>query len=116
MAGRSLPQPDLLIRRLRVGGAGLPVAVAYVPKGPLLEWTDPALVEAVLGSLEHEARRSGAIFVKIDPDVASDTPLGRAVVATLRRRGWRSSAEQIQFRNTVTSDLTPDEESPAGRA
>ncbi len=31
-------------------------------------------------------------------------------MAALRRRGWRPSAEQIQYRNTVISDLTPDEE------
>ena len=28
----------------------------------------------------------------------------------LVRRGWRASAEQIQFRNTMITDLTPDEE------
>ena len=27
-----------------------------------------------------------------------------------QRRGWRPSAEQIQYRNTVVSDLTPDED------
>ena len=68
-SSRSLPRP-LLIRRLN---RRLPVAVAYVPKGPILDWSDAALVEAVLGRIEAEARRAGAIFVKIDPDVRADT-------------------------------------------
>ena len=97
----------LLTRRL---AAGLPIAVGYIPKGPILDWTDAALVEAVLGRIEAEARRAGAIFVKIDPDVRGDTPTGEAVIAALTRRGWRLSAENIQYRNTVVSDLTPSED------
>jgi peptidoglycan pentaglycine glycine transferase (the first glycine) len=97
----------ILVRRLY---ARLPVAVGYVPKGPVLDWMDAALVEAVLEGIEAEARRAGAIFVKIDPDVRADTPVGEAVVAALTRRGWRPSAENIQYRNTVISDLTPSED------
>ena len=97
----------LLIRRLH---ARLPISVAYVPKGPILDWSDAALVEAVLDRIEAEARRAGAIFVKIDPDVHADTAAGEAVIAALARRGWRPSGEQIQYRNTVVSDLTPSED------
>jgi peptidoglycan pentaglycine glycine transferase (the first glycine) len=97
----------LLIRRL---ATRLPVAVAYVPKGPLLDWSDAGMAEVVLDRLEREARKAGAIFVKIDPDVRADTPAGVAVVATLARRGWRLSGEQIQYRNTVVSDLAPGED------
>ena len=61
------------------------------------------LAEAVLGRIEAEARRAGAIFVKIDPDVRADTPAGEAVIAALTRRGWRPSAEHIQYRNTVSA-------------
>ncbi|MCX7707394.1 MAG: peptidoglycan bridge formation glycyltransferase FemA/FemB family protein [Anaerolineae bacterium] len=97
----------ILIRRL---APRLPLAVAYVPKGPLLDWADEALAEAVLSRLEAEARRAGALFVKIDPDLRSDTVEGQQIMALLARRGWRASAEQIQFRNTMISDLTRDED------
>jgi len=97
----------LLVRRLI---PRLPIAVGYVSKGPLLDWSDASLVEAVLGRLEAEARRANAIFVKIDPDVRADTPVGEAVTAALTRCGWRLSGEQIQYRNTVISDLTPSED------
>lgn len=88
----------------------LPLSVMYVPKGPTLDFDDVALLARVLAELEALARRHRAIFVKIDPDVEADTPQGEAVVAALRRRGWRASAEQIQFRNTLMLDLTADEE------
>jgi len=97
----------MLVRRL---AGRLPIAVAYVPKGPLLDWADLGLAEHVLRHIEAAARRAHAIFVKIDPDVRADADIGQQVCALLRRRGWRPSAEQIQYRNTLISDLTADEE------
>jgi lipid II:glycine glycyltransferase (peptidoglycan interpeptide bridge formation enzyme) len=74
-----------------------------------------------LNDLQSFAKKQGAIFLKIDPDVALGTgipdgeneasdPSGQAVRSELMRRGWRESADQIQFRNTVLLDLTPSEE------
>jgi lipid II:glycine glycyltransferase (peptidoglycan interpeptide bridge formation enzyme) len=85
--------------------------VMYVPKGPALDYGDVALLEQVLAHLEARARREGALFIKIDPDVRADLDQGEAVAALLRRRGWRSSQEQIQFRSTMWVDLSlsPDE-------
>ena len=88
----------------------LPLSVMYVPKGPALDFDDVALLDRVLAELETLARRRRAVFIKIDPDVKADTPQGGAVVATLRRRGWRASAEQIQFRNTMALDLASSED------
>jgi len=96
----------MLVRRL---SRALPLAVAYVPKGPLLDWSDEALRLRVIRDLEREARRSGCLFVKIDPDIPLDSPEGTAVVELLRQRGWVFSGEQIQYRNTMISDLTPGE-------
>ncbi len=62
----------------------------------------------MLARIEAEARAAGAFFIKIDPDVRDDTAEGAAVKALLARRGWRPSAEQIQFRNTMVSQLAGD--------
>ncbi len=70
----------MLLRRI----SRLPWGVAYVPKGPLLDWTDPAAVEQVISGIEAQARRSRAIFVKIDPDVSPDEPAGQALIALLK--------------------------------
>lgn len=98
-----------------------PLAVQYVPKGPLLDYADPALLDRVLADLQAISRRALAIQIKIDPDVVmargepgtpDDQPdaNGAAVMAALRRRGWRASAEQVQFRNTILIDLRQGEE------
>ncbi len=105
---------SLLVRRVPPALQGrlsrFPLAVAYVPRGPVLNYADTSLLDAVLARLEDEARRAGAIFVKIDPDVRADSEVGAMAQVVLRRRGWRPSAEQIQFRNTMVLDLTQGED------
>jgi len=96
----------------------LPFSILYAPKGPLLDYNDPALRRVALAQLEQIARREKAIFVKIDPDVALSwglederrSPIGAKFVSELKERGWRFSSDQVQFRNTVELDLTRPEE------
>jgi lipid II:glycine glycyltransferase (peptidoglycan interpeptide bridge formation enzyme) len=95
---------SVLTRRLRF----LPLRVMYVPKGPLLDYANGALLDAVLGRLEAIARRRRALFVKIDPDVEPATSEGEKALACLRRRAWCRSEEEIQYRNTVLIDLRPN--------
>lgn len=112
----------------KVAGAALiltrrlgPLAVMYVPKGPMLDYSDPLLLKLVLDQLERLARRRGAIWLKIDPDVVIGTGVpgtpdeqpdrvGEQVTNTLKGRGWRFSDSQVQFRNTIVVDLTHSEE------
>ncbi len=106
----------ILERSLAFGKLQTPVKVAYVPRGPVMDWSEADRVDEVLADLEAEARRSRAIFIKIDPEVllgrgipgeaeAYEHPLGAKVIAALKRRKWRFSPDQIQFRNTVWIDL-----------
>ena len=90
--------------------AGVPLRMAYVTKGPLLDWDNLDLVDITLDAIEHEARLLKCIYVKIDPDVRADTTTGHLVLHALQRRGWRYSADQVQFKNTGCSDLTVGEE------
>jgi lipid II:glycine glycyltransferase (peptidoglycan interpeptide bridge formation enzyme) len=111
--GRPLAAAQILRRRLPYA----PLSVSYVPKGPALDYSDASLLASVLSTLEGYARRWRSIFLKIDPDVRlgvgpDEAPLqaeAGAVLQTLAARGWRPSAEQIQFKNTVLVDLTADE-------
>jgi len=88
----------------------LPLRVAYAPKGPVADWTDRTAVDAVLAAVESRAFARGCIFLKIDPDVREDLAEGVVLSAKLKRRGWRPSAEQIQFKNTGTTDLGLDDD------
>jgi lipid II:glycine glycyltransferase (peptidoglycan interpeptide bridge formation enzyme) len=97
------------------------MSILYTPKGPLMDWSDELLRKRVLDDLQSFAKRQGAIFLKVDPDVVLGTGIpgtgreieddtGQAVMSELKRGGWRFSSDQIQFRNTVMIDLSPSEE------
>jgi len=88
----------------------LPLRVGYVPKGPVVDWTNPDHVERVLDRIEAYAKARNCIFVKVDPDVNEEAAHGRTLAHTLFRRDWRFSPEQIQFKNTAYSDLTLGED------
>ncbi|MCB0120221.1 MAG: peptidoglycan bridge formation glycyltransferase FemA/FemB family protein, partial [Anaerolineales bacterium] len=96
-------------------------SIFYAPKGPLMDWKDDSLRKRVLDDLQSFAKKQGAIFLKLDPDVVlgRGVPVsvgevtensGQAVRSDLRRRGWVESSDQIQFRNTVMVDLSASEE------
>jgi lipid II:glycine glycyltransferase (peptidoglycan interpeptide bridge formation enzyme) len=98
-----------------------PLKVMYISKGPALAYEDPSLIAEVLDDLQTLARKQAAIWLKIDPDVIAATgvpgepddisnPTGQRFIKTLTERGWRFSPDQVQFRNTITLDLTLSED------
>ncbi|MFZ1042996.1 MAG: peptidoglycan bridge formation glycyltransferase FemA/FemB family protein [Anaerolineales bacterium] len=95
--------------------------VLYIPKGPLLNWSKESLRNRVLDDLQSFAKKQGAIFLKIDPDVLLGTGIpesedsredngGQIVTSELKRRSWRFSSDQIQFKNTVQINLSASED------
>jgi lipid II:glycine glycyltransferase (peptidoglycan interpeptide bridge formation enzyme) len=75
----------------------------------------------VLDDLQTFAKRQGAIFLKMDPDIVlgrgvpdgADDMIdknGQTMMSELKRRGWGYSSDQIQFKNTVLVDLSPTED------
>lgn len=112
--GQPVAAAQILQRRL----PRTSLSVTYVPKGPALDYADIPLWGDVSSVLEEQAKRQNTLFVKIDPDVwmaygtedSPPLPHAKAVLDTLSERGWRQSAEQIQFKNSVVIDLKPDED------
>lgn len=113
--GRTVALASIGIRK-----AG-PLTVMYAPKGPLFDPTESGLAAELVEALEALARQHRAVALKIDPDIPlatgapdepddSPNPAGVAWQAVLEKRGWRYSDEQIQFKNTIVIDLTPDED------
>lgn len=99
-----------MVQVLRRSAGRLPLCVLYCPKGPTAD--SPAAYTEALAWLEQLARRERAIWVKSDGDVhAGGTVTLDEARQTLRARGWRLSPDQVQFRNTVHTDLrhTDDE-------
>jgi len=111
----------ILKKTIPLGGMSARLSILYAPKGPLLDWMNEPLRNCVLNDLQSLAKKEGAIFLKMDPDVVLGTGIpsseedvidhaGQAVMSGLTQRGWRYSSDQIQFKNTVLIDLSPSEE------
>jgi lipid II:glycine glycyltransferase (peptidoglycan interpeptide bridge formation enzyme) len=111
----------ILKRTIPMGGISARLSILYVPKGPLLDWTDEALRKRILNDLQAFAKKEGAIFLKMDPDVVLGTGVpareddlvdrgGQVTVSELQKKGWKYSSDQIQFKNTVLIDLNSSEE------
>ncbi|MBI5294003.1 MAG: peptidoglycan bridge formation glycyltransferase FemA/FemB family protein [Chloroflexi bacterium] len=111
-----------IIRR----GFAARLSILYAPKGPLMDWGNESLRRRVLDDLQAFAKKQGAIFLKLDPDVVLGTGIpnsdgdsihngGQAVMSELKGRGWGFSADQIQFRNSVLIDLHPTEDEMLAR-
>jgi lipid II:glycine glycyltransferase (peptidoglycan interpeptide bridge formation enzyme) len=111
----------VLKRQIIRNGFAARLSILYCPKGPLLDWANESLRSRVLNDLQSLAKRQGAIFLKMDPDVVLGTGVpggeadvvddgGQVVMNALKRRGWRYASDQIQFKNTFLIDLNPSEE------
>ncbi len=105
----------MVLKRSVPGGLSL----MYVPRGPLVDWENAGWRQRVMQDLQQFARASGAMFIKIDPELITGygipaeeeaPPPGEQVLAELRAAGWRDSNAQVQFRNTVWLDLSGTEE------
>ncbi|HXK42773.1 MAG TPA: peptidoglycan bridge formation glycyltransferase FemA/FemB family protein [Anaerolineae bacterium] len=80
--------------------------LAYVPRGPVVEWSAAALVRELVPAMERAARRKRALALWLEPELPDD-PANRALLASL---GYRPAARTIQPRQTIVVDLAGDEE------
>lgn len=110
----------VLTRSLRFPGLPIDLSMAYVPKGPMLDWSNVSYRKVLLKRLSQWARDQGAFLLKIDPDISlgmglpgqanyQESILGETIVGELKVAGWHYSSEQVQFPNTVLLDLSPGE-------
>ncbi len=80
--------------------------LAYVPRGPVVDWGDPQAVAAVLDAVGAAVRQRRAWACWLEPEV-SRAP---GVVETLQAQGYRESARTVQPRSTILVDLTASED------
>jgi lipid II:glycine glycyltransferase (peptidoglycan interpeptide bridge formation enzyme) len=93
---------QILYRRLPALGQ-----LAYVPHGPLFDWTDRGASASLLKPLEERARSHGAVALTVEPNLP-DEPRYREALTTL---GFSPSPlGSVQPRRTILVDLTEDEE------
>jgi len=80
-------------------------SLAYVPRGPVVDWDAEALLRRLFGALDDRCRQSRAMCLKLEPDLP-DEPRWRDL---LRSHGFRPSPHLVQPPRSLVVDLTPDE-------
>ena len=100
--GESLAASQILKRTLPKLG----INILYAPRGPAVDYSDPAKFNRALAFLERFAAQQKAIFIKIDPALECDS----SSTNVLREREWHISSDQIQYRNTLSLDLQKSED------
>ncbi len=84
----------------------IPLTVAYVPKGPMVDLADTAIANQLFAAIHQVARRRRAIFLKIEPNLLDDAGAN----ALLRQHGFQPSSSTNQPRCTIIIDLTQSEQ------
>jgi len=104
----ALTDGDAIVAGAQVLYRSLPfgLTLAYVPKGPLVDWDDKTAVRALLAALRQGARQRRAFCLKLEPDLLDDP----AQAARLVRHGLRSSPQTVQPRSTILIDLDREED------
>ncbi len=87
------------------------LSLAYVPRGPLVDWEDREQLAALLARLDAVCRARGAFCLKLEPDL----PDGAACAQALRQLGFRPSAQTVQPRRTLIVDLAGAQAEVLGR-
>ncbi|NIO70852.1 MAG: peptidoglycan bridge formation glycyltransferase FemA/FemB family protein [Anaerolineae bacterium] len=100
--GRLVAGAQVLFRSLPLSFPYL--SIAYVPKGPILDFDNQEISEALFSAIHRLARQKRAILLKIEPEL----PHSPAVVRQLQACGLRPSQQTIQPRSTLHIDLRAD--------
>jgi peptidoglycan pentaglycine glycine transferase (the first glycine) len=126
--GNGKPVAAAMVLRYPIPVRGLEkrICILNIWRGPLLDWDDAALRQRVLDDLRTLAKRQGAIYIKIDPDVSQGMGVpgsegavecieGQSVCSDLKQLGWQYSKEQVDMCNTILIDLTASEDEMLAR-
>ncbi|HZU12216.1 MAG TPA: peptidoglycan bridge formation glycyltransferase FemA/FemB family protein [Chloroflexota bacterium] len=97
---------QVLVRWLPYGVGRL----AYVPRGPVLDYADDDLTVAVLSALRDLAAETRVIAVKLEPDVVEPSPLPERLAGL-----GLVPAPPVQMRSSIWVDLTASEEEMLAR-
>jgi peptidoglycan pentaglycine glycine transferase (the first glycine) len=93
---------SVLFRRLLLGLATL----AYIPKGPLVDWDNAPHISALLNGLDKLCQRRRVFALRIEPDIED---MQEAREASKMQEAGRST-RPVQPRGTILIDLTKTED------
>ncbi len=79
--------------------------LAYIPKGPVLDWSNEPLCDAFFVQLRWCLRMNGAIMLRLEPNQEVD----RDVILNRLTQQKMHTAQAVQPLRTIMLDITPDE-------
>jgi peptidoglycan pentaglycine glycine transferase (the first glycine) len=88
--------------------------LAYIPRGPVLDWSHEESCSAFWTALHRLLRRRGALALRLEPPLLAGTELGERVAHRLLSSGFRP-VRTIQPLRTIIVDLDADEETLLAR-
>lgn len=99
---------QILFRRLPLG-----LTLAYVPRGPVVEWTNNEQCRTLFAFIHAEAKKRRAILLKVEPnlwspDFSLDSSRTETAANFLKTSGF-IPADTIQPRTSLVIDLNGDE-------
>ena len=95
--GQILAGAQLLLKPL----PSLPLMIAYIPKGPVVDLTDESLTLKMFAAIHQVARSHRAVFLKIEPHLLDDD----GAHSLLKRHGFAPTVHTNQPRSTIVIDL-----------
>jgi peptidoglycan pentaglycine glycine transferase (the first glycine) len=105
---RLLAGAQVLYRHLPLG-----FQIAYVPKGPVVDWAEAPLCRALFDALHRRCRSQRAALLKVEPDLyLRDVSDGRtgATPSAWASYGFQAGTQTIQPPRTIVLDLEADED------
>ncbi|HRV94832.1 MAG TPA: peptidoglycan bridge formation glycyltransferase FemA/FemB family protein [Anaerolineae bacterium] len=89
---------QVLFRRLPLG-----FTVAYIPKGPLLDWTDLPRCQQLFSAIHNAAKKKRAVFLKVEPNVG----------VTMTRLRWLKPRRVISTRPSLAWLILSNPKAPS---
>ncbi|BCL82926.1 peptidoglycan bridge formation glycyltransferase FemA/FemB family protein [Ktedonobacteria bacterium brp13] len=86
--------------------------LAYMPRGPVLDWSQADLCTLFFRELHRYLRKRGALALRIEPDVEDGTTQSAVLLQRLQASGIRGihQVHAVQPLRTIMLALTPSEE------
>jgi lipid II:glycine glycyltransferase (peptidoglycan interpeptide bridge formation enzyme) len=97
---------SVLYRRLPWGQT-----LAYIPKGPLVDWAVPTETSALLDLIRKQCSQRHAALLKIEPELP-DSPV---LASALADAGFQRSMQHVQPLSTIHIDLFADKDTILAR-
>ena len=99
--GRTVAGAQILFRPLPLGLGN----IAYLPKGPLVDWSDIEQCKYIMSLCDEVCRARRALFLIVEPDLANNE-FANNVLNTL---GLTPGTQTVQPRRTITISLKTDQ-------